>query len=308
MDCHSTATITTHFGIAEPVPFVDVNAYTDTRLFVDPRAVRLQGAPSPFVDEANWCTKTFFDEIRRCITSSSSSENQRALSLLQQFKEPKQTRLGLAKNGIEGHGGSAVVGRWIWETLSNDANALLHVAVLKWVEDLPLFVEGVGNDITSDLTTRIIYGPLADFTGKMVASYPQLRAGNHKIVSSTHQVWNPVELEWETRSIELPSVDGVPLLLVPKNWVRGTLLMSATRYYETEMLSYVQRSGAPRDARGKLILTPKYKLKESGQYPRGRDTIIRVTTEAARNGDDPLANFRTFVDDRFSPLELFPAD
>lgn len=300
------ANITGHFGISSPVPFLDVSAHQDTKMFVDPRAVRLQHTPLPFVAEANRCTETFFDEISRCITSPSPIDNRRALRLLQQFKEPKETRLGLARNGIQGHGGSSEVGRWIWETLSTDANALLRVAVLKWIEDLPLFVEGVANDITSDLTTRIIFGPLADFTEEMVAAYPQFSAGAHRIIRSAHQVWNPARLEWEMRTVELPSVDGVPLLLVPKNWARSTLLMSATRYYETEMLTYVQRQGAPRDARGRLLLTPKYKLKESGDYPRGRETIIRITTEAANRGHNPLAKFRNFVDDRYSPMELFP--
>lgn len=296
-------TVTEYFGIRAKVPFVDANAHIDTRLFVDPRAIRIEKTPTPYSAEANRCTQTFFDEIARCIKSSSKADNHRALALLQQFKEPKQTRLGMAKNGINGHGGSEKVGRWIWETLSTDAIALLRVAVLKWIEDVPVFVEGVGNDITSDLTTRIIFSPLAEFTSDMVATYPEFTAGTHKMIKAEHQVWNPLALQWELSNIDLPSIDGVPLLLVPKNWARPNLLMTATRYYETEMLTYVQKKDAPRDDKGNLILTPKDRIKENGDYPRGRKTITRVTKEAITHGADPLADFRRFVGERYKPVE-----
>ncbi|NKT56398.1 hypothetical protein GS896_27955 [Rhodococcus hoagii] len=42
------------------------------------------------------------------------------------------------------------------------------------------------------------------------------------------------------KSFELPVVDGKPLLLVPSSWARPSLLMSATRYYETKVLDYAQ--------------------------------------------------------------------
>lgn len=294
-------TVTEYFGLSQNVPFANVNAHTDTRLFVDPRAIRLEKTPAPFTAHANECTKSFFDEVARCITSPSQTENLRALELLQKFNEPRQTRMGLAKSGINGHGGSAKVGRWIWETLSTDAYALLRIAILKWIEDVPLFVEGVGTDITSDLTTRIIFSPLAEFTSTMVAAYPEFTSGKNKLVNANHQVWNPVALEWEQKNFLLPSIDGVALLLVPQNWARPNLLMTATRYYETGMLSYIQRKDAPRDQKGNLILTPKDRIRESGEYPRGRETITRVTTKAVSKGDNPLAEFRRFVDERYEP-------
>lgn len=294
--------ITEHFKISAPVPFIDVNAHTDTRLFVDPRAIRIEKNPSPYNADANQCTRTFFDTVTNYIKSSSSADNYRALELLQHFREPKQTRLGLAKSGINGHGGSEEVGQWIWETLSTNANALLRIGTLKWIEDIPLFVDGVGDDITSDLTTRIIFKPLAEFTSAMVAKYPEFRAAPHKMIKSDHQIWNPQSCTWDEGTFELPSVNEVPLLLVPKNWVRPSLLMTATRYYETQMLTYVQRKDASVDAKGKLLLTSKDRIIESGKYPRGRKTITDVTTDAVINhGADPLADFRYFVDSRYEP-------
>lgn len=41
-------TITTHYGITGPVPFVDVEVTADNRLYVDPHAIRLRRTPQPF--------------------------------------------------------------------------------------------------------------------------------------------------------------------------------------------------------------------------------------------------------------------
>lgn len=40
-------TITTHYGITGPVPFVDVEVTADNRLYVDPHAIRLRRTPQP---------------------------------------------------------------------------------------------------------------------------------------------------------------------------------------------------------------------------------------------------------------------
>lgn len=299
---HRSKSITVHYGITGPVPFLDVNVRRDSPLFVDPRVIRLQKTPQPFAAQANRCTETFFDEITRCIRSERAADHRRGLELLQRFPEPKETRLGLAKNGIEGHGGARLVGQWIWGTLNNDAEALLRVGVLKLLEDLPIFVEGVGNDITSDLTTRLVFQPLADFTAQMLAAYPELTAGGHRTTRVHRQVWDPANLEWTERAVELPVAAGKPLLLVPREWVSRNLLMSAGRYYDTAMLDFIQMEEAVHDSRGKLLTTPKDRLKERPELPRGRGTILRVTHDALTKGDDLLDNFRQFVDARHQPL------
>ncbi|NKT56397.1 hypothetical protein GS896_27950 [Rhodococcus hoagii] len=74
----------------------------------------------------------------------------------------------LAKSGFSGHGGAEDVGSWIWQALNNDIYALIAVGKLKQIEDLPLFIEGIDKDITSDITTRIIFEALADFTAHMI--------------------------------------------------------------------------------------------------------------------------------------------
>jgi hypothetical protein len=297
------ATISRYYGLSGPLEFLDVDVATDNRLFVDPHAVRLERGPSPFARQARICMTTFFDEVLTCIVESEAS---RGLGLLQHFNEPKETRLGLSKEGIDGHGGDDEIGQRIWHALSTDLEALIRVSILKWIEDVPVFVEGVDKDITSDLTTRIIFEPLAKFTQAMMNKYPQFTNGPNEVRTFQRQVWKPsgARPEWVRKPLELPVAAERPLLLVPKYWARPRLLMSSGRYYGTALLSYVQEQRAVRDRRtGKLIKEPKRTLKKREEFERGQKTILRVTKQAKRKREDLLARFRAFVDERYERLD-----
>lgn len=293
-------TIRSHYGITGPVPFVDVEVETDNRLYVDPHAIRLWKAPQPFVSQALDCIDTFTQEVTNSVIEEATAARPRGKQLLQQFAEPWETRLGMSAKGFRGHGGAVLVGTWIWETLSRDVEALVRFGILQQLEDLPLFVKGVDRDITSDITTRIIFGPLAQFTEEMLNMYPQFTSAGHKIQTCRRQVWNPRRRDWDEVDLILPVVKGKSLLLVPREWVRPALLMSAKRYYETSVLSFAQLEQAVRGPDGKLIKSPKKALKRQPGLERGRGTNMRVTLRAFDNGEDLLGTFKGFVAARLS--------
>jgi hypothetical protein len=292
--------VSDYYGISVPVPFVDVEVTADNRLYLDPHAIRLTKAPMPFAADALNCADTFLSEVTRCLIRGTPTDHARGEELLQHFVEPWETRLGMSKFGFNGHGGADVVGTWIWDTLNDDVESLVRVGVLRQLEDLPLFVEGVDRDITSDITTRIVFGPLARFTEAMLTKYPQFTSGNHVVKTEAKQVWNPALREWDEANFTLPVANGKPLLLVPKGWARPTLLMSAGRFYETSVLSYAQLLGAVRTSKGKLIKTPKDSLKKQSGLSRGRKTNLRMTKAAFESEEDLLASFKAFVASKFT--------
>lgn len=294
------ASITTHYGITGSVPFEDVDVACDNRIFVDPHAIRLSKGPVPFVTDAVAALDTFFDTVSHDAMSNNTTDHDHGLDLLQHFREPWETRMGMSDSGFSGRGGADDVGTWIWKALRTDLAALLQVGVLKHLEDLPLFVEGVDRDITSDITTRITFAPLADFTESMVNAYPQFTAHHHTTRSVERQVWSSTAKRWELKYVELPVVDGKPLLLVPKGWARSWLLMSAGRYYETQVLSFAQIEQAG-VVDGKLVKTPKDRLREQPGLARGRETNKVVTLRAEDGGQDILEQFRDFVKQRLKP-------
>ncbi|MGI5220605.1 hypothetical protein [Nocardia sp. CA-290969] len=292
--------ISEFYGIGGPVPFADVELSVDNRLFLDTYAIRLMRAPQPFADMANYCTDTFFKEVTGCVLSGSAADWRRGLDLLQHFVEPRETRLGMSARGINGHGGSEIVGRWIWDALINELNLLVRVGFLREIEAIPLFVKGIDKDIPSDLTTRLIYGPLAEFTAEMVATYPQFKSVGEGVTSINRQVWDPDARAWTQKSVTLPHVMGKPLLLVPKDWVRPSLLLSPRRFYETTILSRAQLEQAvERD--GKLLKTPKDQLKRQAALARGRSTNLAVTLRAFEAEEENLiAEFMKFAAERYT--------
>lgn len=294
-------TIKQYYRIVGPVPFVDVEIARDNRLYVDPHAIRLHRQPDPFARDALRCIDTFFHEVTDSIITGTSASRARGRQLLQQFAEPWETRLGMAKGGFHGHGGAEVIGTWIWDVLTGDAEAVVRVGVLRHVEDLPLFVEGVDRDITSDITTRIIFSALADFTESVMQSYPQFSTGGQGTGVFTKQVWDPSVGAWRTRDLTLPIANGKPLLLVPQQWARSTLLMSARRFYGTTILSYAQLEQAVVDSHGKLLKTPKETLRKRDDLREGRGTNLRLTMKAIKDEQDLLEAFKAFVAAKFDP-------
>lgn len=287
--------ITTYYGIPDPVPFIDVEVTADNRLYVDPHAIRLLGRPWPFVTQAVECIDSFTDAVTTSVLSSSPGTRSRGKRLLQRFIEPWETRLGMSTSGFRGHGGADDVGTWIWDAFTGDVEALVHVGFLKHLEYLPLFVDGVDRDITSDITTRLIFEPLSRFTEQMIATYPQFTANGHAVDRYRKQVWSPTYGGWAEVEMTLPTVNGQPLLLVPQQWARPTLLMSARRYYETSVLSYAQLEQAVRMSDGKLLMMAKDALKKQPELARGRNTNAQVTLRALDNDADLLDIFKKFV-------------
>jgi hypothetical protein len=291
--------ISHYYGIAGSLPFVDVELSEDNFLFVDPHAVRLSGTPQPFASNAVRCGDTFLGEVLSCVISGAPADMRRGEDLLRHFTEPWETRLGMSSAGFHGHGGADGVGSMIWDTINGDVEALVRITALKQLEDLPLFVEGIDRDITSDVTTRIIFEPLGRFTEDMVARYPEFTSNGHTLKTVTKQVWDPNTLAWTTAEFTLPVVDGKVLVLVPVDWARRNLLMNATRFYETSVLSYVQFKRAVRMSDGKLLKTPKDRLAKQPGLGRGRDTNRRVTLDAFDDAEDLLASFKAFVASKY---------
>lgn len=291
-------TIRQYYGITGNVPFLDVDVDDDNRMFVDPFKIRMGLGPAAFARAANTCTSSYFDEVTSAVVSGNARHRARGLDLLQHFEEPRETRLGMSKRGFDGHGGAEGVGQDIWDTLDGDAAVLVRVGVLHQIEDIPMFVPGIDKDITSDLTTRIIFEPLADFTNDCVAAFPHLGGGTG-VKSFTRQVWDPSSLSWIQKDLDLPTVDGKPLLLIPEEWGTRNLLLNATRLYETELLTYVQMERAVRTPKGKLLKTPKDRLQEDPRLQRGYETIIRIVEDAHGKGTNIVADFKRWAQQRY---------
>ncbi|MXN63206.1 hypothetical protein GR184_11500 [Bacillus sp. BGMRC0062] len=289
------ATITTRYNIPSPVPFCDVELLSDNRLFLDPHRIRASSTPQPFASDAVAAMDTFIDHAVHAICHGSAADQRRAQASFESFPEPRETRLGLSRSGCDGHGGSSHTGLAIYRELSTNLTALLEVGVLKRLEHLPLFVPDVGHDITSDITTRLVFPALAAFTSSMISVYPQMSGTLKKL---TCQVWDAATLSWVDQTFTLPSPDGKPLLLVPRRWTGKSLTLHAERYYNCAVLTHAQREQTTVLPDGTALRPPKYTLQRQPGLRRGRGTHIAVTERAYNSGSDLVANFENWADTR----------
>lgn len=284
---------TEYFGItAKEVPFEDLDAYGDTKLFLDPHAIRIISGTEPYRSRAVDSIDTFLHRLTTRVLSHEKDSG----DLLSHISEPKETHLGLARTGHSGHAGSDFIAQQIWLALTTDLEALLKVGVLKHLEDLPLFVNGIDRDITSDITTRVIFDVLADFTHDCCSQYPELN--QHGTITLAKAVWDPIQRKWVKRSYKLPAIDRMPFVLIPKGWCRKQLLGSARRFFQIGSIGYIQQKQSRYDGVGKLLKPTKKMIKKqrSGSF---RDTNLSATSTALGDNANIVEEFWKYVDEYY---------
>lgn len=291
------ATITQIYKINEPVPFLDIDPEKDNLLFNDPCRIRIHAKCSSYAAAAKTEMETFLTLVARKIMAGDLDS---AYKLLGRFNEPNETRLGMALRKFRGRGGGDEIGQGIATAMATDLRPLLALGILKHLENLPLFVPGIDRDITSDITTRLVFNTLINFTQDMMRRYPQLAKEVHE---GEYQIWDSRTNSWSLRTATLPSVNGAPLLLVPAEWAGPHLLMSARRYYEKTILDWVQEQYAVRTPNGRIERPRKKSLQSRPGYTSGRDTNVRLTLQASEDSVDLVNEFTAYVEQRYEDTQ-----
>jgi len=265
--------VSEYFGLGRTQPsldFVDVDIEGDTRVFIDPRALRL--LPSKWGDECVSLIQNFFKTILLAIRDG---QNDRAKALLRVLREPNETHLGLSIGKARGRGLGYESAVDVWQALSE--SEAVRTGLLEDLEDTILLIEGISSDIISDMTTNIIRGPLIKYT--------QERA-NYYGIPVTEEIdsgplWDPAHKEWYSELVSLPMTDSGKLLLVPKAIVRRRMEYDYDEYYRHYLLVYLSELELKantelvrllKDGRRKVH---KKDLKE--KYGSGKKVLIRET-------------------------------
>lgn len=251
--------------------FVDVDVLTDTPVFIDPRAIRVQnGAIHALCVEL---LVSFFTEVIDCI---SQHDKISALELLGYLDEPNETHLGVSKGRPRGKGLGGFGANKVVDSLFDSRAA--QTGILQDLEDSALFIPGIGRDIISDITTNVVR--------KALIQYTQQQCHEHSIPMA-HQyvgwVWEENELVWSQKHTDVPDIDGEVLLLVPKSIVRTEMTLKPDRYYRAAIaplhekleidsgssLVYALKNGERRVRRDELI----------GKYGNSKRAVIQHTNE-----------------------------
>jgi hypothetical protein len=281
---------TNYFGIKEAnIPFENLDVLNDTPLILDPHMIRVSGGNKPYRVQAVKSMDTFLESVGRRVIQCPEDSG----GLLDHINEPREPRLGFSKMGCNGHAASGILAHRIWNVLSENMYALFDQSVLKRLEDLPLFVKGIDRDVTSDITARVIFSVLAKFTVDCMQRFPELRSKGVSVLKKI--VWNAESKRWEEYSYELPVVNNIHIVLIPKDWCRQRLMGYAKRFFSMGALSYVQDEMTTYDNLGKLKRPTKKSLEKSvmGDY---RDCSMRITRRAINRRLNLVEDFWDYVD------------
>lgn len=272
---HQAIHVSEYFNLDRKQPaldFVDVDVAGDTRLFLDPRALRL--VQSPWTNECVALLQDFFHAVLQLLKEGSI---ERAYRLTVELREPNETHLGLSKGRPRGRALGPLLARDLVEALSQSAAA--RSGLIADLEDTALLVPGVSTDIISDIATNIVRQPLIDYTQHACEMYGIPKEAG--IVTGPR--WNHRQREWHEGYAELPYAEGNHLLLVPKAVVRRRLDYDSGEYYRLYILKHLEDKEL--SANSELVRTLKsghrYVTRRDleKKYGSGKPLIIQQTLE-----------------------------
>ncbi|AHW65720.1 Hypothetical protein CGLY_16735 (plasmid) [Corynebacterium glyciniphilum AJ 3170] len=293
-----------HFGIPSTAPFVDVDTYDDTSLFVDPFRIARGARSDPYAAEAHALICDYSELLCRRLLGS-VEDKACAQQMLDNLNEPSETHLGMSRTGYRGRGVGEYLATKIREALQDDLKALVAVGVFHWIGALPLFVRNFDSDRMSDVTTSIIRGVLIDFTEHMVDVYPEFRANGNQVRECKMTVWDRHQHQWIERTAVLPYVEGHPLLLIPEGWTGSHIQLHARRYHSVTVLGRVQEERLEQNPKARRI--PKETLAKLPMYSEIYPTNLAVTLRAFREGINLLEALIQYVNDWMDEQERLAA-
>ncbi|GAA3388115.1 hypothetical protein [Cryptosporangium minutisporangium] len=266
--------VSEYFGLDRNQPaldFLDVYVDRDVPLFIDPRAIRIQETEWSKSCEA--LLQSFFTEVLLALVPTNYS---RLTELLGELKEPNETHLGYSKTAGRGRGLGGVDAENLIQRLMESPAA--QSGLLSDLEDSALFVEGIDLDIMSDMTTHIIRGALIGYTQRACSYYAIPME-----LQKSGPVWSPDALEWHEDQVELPSIDGERLLLVPRSIARKIPVLDRKKFYRRLVTEHLMDK--EKDSASKLVQLLKsgdqeaYRKELAMKYPASKLAIIEYSTE-----------------------------
>lgn len=268
-----TTRITSHYQLGRKQPtvdFVDVDIHGDTRVFIDPRALRL--LPSEWGNRCVSLVQSFFRATLTAIRNRDDKQGQRLLGCLH---EPNETHLGLSKGVARGRALGPRLAKDVWKALRDSEAA--KKGLLEDLEDTVLMIEGISNDIISDITTNIIREPLIEYTQAMCSYYgipteAQVDSG---------PIWK--NQAWCNALVALPVTDFGKLLLVPKAIVRRRMDYDDQEYYRDYILAYLAEQEMNANTQlVRLLKDGRRKVTKKdlqAKYGTGKAVVLRETLQ-----------------------------
>ena len=264
------------------VDFVDVDVSTDNRIFIDPRAIRLQ--KGELQEGCVACLVSFFGEVLDAIRLG---HPEKVRQLMRYLGEPNETHLGFSRGKSRGRGLRGSRSDEIADAIS--ASKAAETGLLQDLEDTAFLVPGVSRDLLSDMTTQIIRGPLIEYTQQCCIQY-----GIPMESQYGGNVWSPDSLEWEEDyEVPLPRTEDGALILIPKSIVRHAPILDNTKYFNGYLAPFLEADELQAQSQlVELLKSGEGRVTKKKLHEKYSDSKEAVVEQTLRFDRKPLERYR----------------
>ena len=264
----------THYGLKKDqtkLDFVDIYAYQDIPLFLDPYGISVM--------ETDWSKKceqhiaTYFQYLIDRIKNNDKRTTQKLLNALHEVDE---VALGYSSGSPSGRGIGREQADLLKKAFENSQAA--KSGDIRDIADCALLIPGINRDKVSDITANILKNDLIEFT------HTQCKL--HGIPMNRVAVNNAFDFErFEFKSFytRLPVINGKPKILLPISSVRRQPELSKEKYYRNFILEYLRAEHTHAGDSLAYVLkngSLKVNIKDlKERYPMSVDFIYKFSTD-----------------------------
>ncbi len=267
--------------------FVDVDVVGDVPVYIDPTAIRVHSGD--WVEACRELLTSFFEQVLLAIKED---DDKRLKELFYPLSEPNETHLGLSKGKSRGRSlGSKAKANELIAALRRSRAA--KSGLLEDLEDTALFVDGIGRDILSDITTCIIRSQLITYTQNQCEFHSIPTQQQH-----SGMCWSAESLSWEEEFVELPRGPEGTLLLIPKGIVRLTPSFDSGEYYRGYLRPYFEDEELNKGISSEFVRLvgaktkrPRYKI-DTGALDRSLGTTKSAVAKNSEAHPGAMGEYR----------------
>ncbi|PFM50319.1 hypothetical protein COC59_30810 [Bacillus cereus] len=209
--------------------FVDIDIEVDLPLFLDPYFLSLR--TDSWSIDAHRTIQSFFYQVTDLYKANRKED---AKKLFVNLSEPNETCFGVSEGKPRGRGVGKDEAIEIFDNIMS--SQAIEQGLVGHLEDMVIFIDNIGKDKISDLTTNIIRKHLIEYT--------QTQCKLHGI-SLTQSVpsgfyWNPTLRKWDNEHTDMLVIEDRIILLVPKSIVTYSYKYTPDRYCQHFVLNFLQ--------------------------------------------------------------------
>ena len=250
--------------------FFDSYVGRDTPLFIDPWSIR--SSDDQF---SSSCYRKIQSVFEKLIEYIKDNKKERALDLLDNLHEPRETALGYSFSGVDGSSIGREKSIKIYDKLKK--SKAIKSGLLVDIEDTALHVEGIGPDNISDIITNIIRIDLIKYTQQQCDLY-----GIGTYPTTTKVYWDEQSQDFVQSQEKMLFIDDKKVMLIPKKILRKRLSINYEDFYRKGILEFEQsrhldlRTSLCRTLANETLAKPyKKTLKEDPRYKLSRDLVYK---------------------------------